>query len=656
MYRFIFIIFLFFLKYFKIIKIPLFENPLISIIIPVYNNFKYTYNCIESIVKSNPKIPYEIIIADDMSTDSTKSIQKYFPNIHINKNKRDQGFVMNCNMAANLVKGKYIHFLNNDIQVENEWLSSLLKLIESDEKIGMVGSKIIYPDKTLQEAGGIIWKDGSGCNYGRGKDPEMGEYNYVKEVDYISGASILIKKSVWDEIGGFDKRYIPSYYEDTDLAFEVREHGYKVMYQPKSVVIHYEGISNGKDLKKGIKKYQSKNQKKFIEKWKEKLKEQYEPQNIFNARDRSRNKKRILVIDRYIPNFDKDAGGRCIYMYLKIFQNIGLVVTLLGDNLQKYEPYTSILEQEGIEVLYGERYFSNLNKWLEDNLKHFNFIFLQRPDITIKYIYLIKNNNYTGKIFYFAHDLNYIRLYREYKITGNKATLNQSKFWEDLENKIFSEADVGYVVGTYEEKIIKEKFINKSIYNIPLYTYEKQISNIEKNFSKRKNLIFVGGFYHSPNKDAILWFTREIYPYILKKYPDMILHIVGSNVPNEIKNLETKNIKVDGYLSDEDLKSLYLKCRIAIAPLRFGAGVKGKIVEAAYYQIPLITTSIGIEGLNNSFGTFLIEDNALKMAEVICSIYEDYIKLKKLSDLEKIFIEKYFTPERAKEILLKDMK
>ena len=640
--------------YFNKIKIPLFENPIVSIIIPVYNKFRFTNKCIKSILKENEEIPYEIIIADDMSTDLTKYIKYFFVNINIKKNEKEHGFVMNCNMAANFAKGKYIVFLNNDVQVKKGWLSNLVKLIESNENIGMVGSKLIYPNGTLQEAGGIIWRDGSGYNYGRGKDPEMAEYNYVKEVDYISGASIIIRKSIWNEIGGFDKRFSPAYYEDTDFGFEVRKHGYKVMYQPLSVVVHLEGISNGKDLHSGLKKYQIKNQKKFIEKWKEELKMQSIPQNLFKARDRSFNKKRILVIDRFVPNFDKDAGSRCSYMYLKIFQKIGLIVTFIGDDFKKNEPYTSFLEQKGIEVLYGDIYLSNIQKWLIKNLKNFDFVFLQRPNIAMKYIDLIKKN-FTGKIFYFAHDLHYIRLFREYKITKNNETLNESEFWKNIEMEIFSKSDVGYVVGSYEQKIINEKFKDKPIRNIPIYIYEKLLTNIYKDFSKRKDLIFVGSFLHTPNKDGILWFTKEVYPYVLTNYSKMILHIIGSNMPMEIKKLESENIKVYDSISDEELKSLYQKSRIAIAPLRFGAGVKGKIVEAAYYQIPIITTSIGAEGLDNSLGAILVEDSPLKMAQLICSIYFDYVKLKNISDLERLFIEKYFTFEKAKEIILKDI-
>jgi GT2 family glycosyltransferase len=236
-------------------------------------------------------------------------------NIKVVRNEKNLGFLLNCNNAVKFAKGKYIHLLNNDTQVQERWLISLIELIESNDNIGMVGSKLVYPDGRQQEAGGIIWNDASGWNFGRLDDPTKPEYNYVKEVDYISGASIMLSKKLWDKIGGFDERYVPAYFEDSDLAFEVRKHGYNVMFQPKSVVVHFEGISHGTDTGTGIKAYQVKNREKFIEKWKNELEKNHFPnaENVFLARDRSRNKKHILIIDHYVPHFDQDAGSRTVF-------------------------------------------------------------------------------------------------------------------------------------------------------------------------------------------------------------------------------------------------------------------------------------------------------------------------------------------------------
>ena len=636
-----------------LLKIPYFYKPLVSIIIPVHNNFRYTYNCIFSILEAKPIIPYEIIIGDDMSKDKTKSIEKYIKNIRVHNNNEKYNFLMNCNEAAKLSKGKYVLFLNNDTKVNKEWLISLIKLIESDENIGMVGSKLINPDGTLQEAGGIVWNNGECANFGRGDNLDKPEYNYIKEVDYISGASILIRKSIWEKIGGFDKRYIPAYYEDTDLAFELRKHGYKVMYQPKSVVIHYEGISNGRDLSSGIKKFQLVNKIKFVEKWKNELKYQKEQGNTFLSRDRRYNK-RILVINNEIPIFNKDTESRCIFMYLNLFIEIGLQVTFISDSLEKIEPYTTILQQKGIEVLYGDWYKKNLENWMKNNLIYFKYVYLQSPKTTQKYIDFIRNY-FSGKIFYFAYDLHYIRLSREYNITQNEESKKQSEMFRIIEMEIFFKVDIIYVVGNYEYQILQKQFEQKTIRNIPIFIYENQLTNVEKDFSKRKDLVFVADFLDSSNIDAVLWFSKEIYPKIVEKFPEIIWHIVGPNITDEIKKLQSRNIKIEGSLSDEDLHSLYQKCRIAVIPLRFGSGVKSKIIEAAYNQIPIVTTSIGGEGLDNSLGTFIMEDDAEKMSKLISELYMDFSELKKMSNLGKKFIETYFTINKAKEELLKDM-
>ena len=206
---------------------------------------------------------YEVIIANDCSTDLTTQLGDVAKGINIINNKDNLRFLLNCNNAAKYAKGEYLLFLNNDTQVQQDWLQPLVDLMEKDATTGMVGSKLIYADGYLQEAGGILWDDASAWNYGNRQNPNDSEFNFVHETDYISGAAIMIRTKLWKEIGGFDERFVPAYCEDSDLAFEVRKHGYKVVYQPKSVVVHFEGISNGTDVTTGQKKYQVENQKKF---------------------------------------------------------------------------------------------------------------------------------------------------------------------------------------------------------------------------------------------------------------------------------------------------------------------------------------------------------------------------------------------------------
>ncbi|MCI6165626.1 MAG: glycosyltransferase, partial [Lachnospira sp.] len=399
--------------------IPKWDKPIVSIVIPVYNQFEYTHACVKSIIETVEDIPYEIIIGDDESTDATRKIKKYINGIRVNMNTSDHGFLMNCNHAAKLARGEYIVFLNNDTQVKEEWLSSLLELIKSDNKIGMVGSKLIYPDGRLQEAGGIIWSDASGWNYGREQNPDMPEYNYVRECDYISGASIMLRRELWEEIGGFDERFKPAYFEDADLAFEVRKLGYKVLYQPRSVVVHFEGVSNGTDLNEGLKRYQVDNRDKFAEKWMIELKNQCAPATeVFKAKERLGNKKVVLFIDHYVPTFDKDAGSRTVYQYIKMFLKRGYCVKFIGDNYAKIEPYTSILEQMGVEIFYGPWYYEHMFEYLKENEQYVDFVFLNRPHISAKYIDFIKNNMH-AKVMFYGSDLHYLRVQREAEVLND---------------------------------------------------------------------------------------------------------------------------------------------------------------------------------------------------------------------------------------------
>lgn len=178
-------------------------------------------------------------------------------------------------------------------------------------------------------------------------------------------------------------------------------------------------------------------------------------------------------------------------MYLKLFVKLGFQVTFIGDNFYRDGSYTEELQQLGIEVLYGGYYNDNWQEWLKENGRYFDYVYLQRPHISIKYIDLVKQ--YTdAKVLYFAHDLHHVREYREYEITKDKKKLESSQQWKKIEYELFSKADVGHVVGSYEQEVMQKAFPDKPIRNIPLYIYEQLPDDINKNFSTRNDLVYVG--------------------------------------------------------------------------------------------------------------------------------------------------------------------
>lgn len=633
------------------------DKPLVSIIIPVFNQIEFTYRCLVSIQKYTNNVPYEVIIGDDLSFDGTKYLEGYVNNINVCRNNENTGFLLNCNNAAKQARGKYILFLNNDTEVTENWLSSLVDLIESDETIGMVGSKFVYPNGILQEAGGIILSDGSGRNFGRNDDPTKSQYNYVRDVDYISGASIMISQKLWKQIGGFDERYIPAYCEDSDLAFEVRKAGYRVVYQPKSVVIHYEGISNGIDVNNtsGLKHYQVKNNAQLKEKWKDVLKEQPKPSinnDDFKLRDRIKDKGMILVVDHYVPEYDKDAGSRTTFQYLKMFVEEGYTVKFLPDNFYQNEPYSSVLEQMGIEVLYGPEYANDIFSWLDKNKDNIDFVYLNRPNIATKYIdYFKKNINI--KIIYYGHDLHFLRERREYELTGNKDKLINSNNFKEIEFAIMKKSDCVYYPSYVEEEAIKKIDPSINVKAINAYLFDDIDLKKEYNFQNRKGIMFVGGFNHTPNVDGVKWFMEKVYP-IIKEKKNIPFIIAGSNPPQLIKDYANEEITVTGFISDEKLAEIYENSRIVVAPLRYGAGIKGKVVEAMSKGMPIVTTSIGAEGLANTENILMVEDDPQKLAETILNLYDDEERLNTISkDMRKYIADNYST-KAAWNIIKKD--
>lgn len=204
------------------LQFPAIEQPRVSIILPVFNNYRMTMHCLSSLLEQTRDVDYEVIIADDASTDLTASIHERVSNVRVVRQQQNRGFLHNCNAAAVQARGDYLLLLNNDTAVGENWLAPLVALLDTHSDIGVTGPRLLFPDGKLQEAGGIVWQDGSGWNYGRGDDPQKPEYEYVKEVDYISGACLLVRRSLWRELDGFDTRYAPAYYEDTDLCSTLR--------------------------------------------------------------------------------------------------------------------------------------------------------------------------------------------------------------------------------------------------------------------------------------------------------------------------------------------------------------------------------------------------------------------------------------------------
>lgn len=631
---------------------PVHEKNLVTVVIPVYNQLDATLRCLASIQKNWPKTPIEVLVVDDSSTDETAITVKSIPGCRYICHSENLGFLRSCNRAIDFCESPYVMLLNNDTTVTEGWLDSLVDLIANDETVGLVGSKLIYPDGRLQEAGGIIWSDGSGWNYGRLQDADLPDYNYVREVDYVSGAAILFLKETFVSLGRFDERYLPAYYEDTDFAFKVREAGLRVVYQPASKIVHYEGVSHGTDESQGIKQHQLTNRKVFHEKWKSTLEENHYPnsESLFSARDRSAGKTTILVIDHYVPQFDKDAGSRSTMMYLEAMLRSGFNVKFLGDNFYKHEPYTSQLQQMGIEVLHGPYYQKHWKQWLLENSAQIDVIYLMRPHIAGKYIDIVNSLVPKPKTIYFGHDLHYLRLLRQFEVEQDSQYRKDADKWKKIEFDLFSKVDRVFYPSIVEvEEIIKED-ASINVRAIPLYAYDCTME-VVKDYEASSNIMFVGGFNHPPNLDGVRWFLEEIFPRVLSEIPDIKIHIAGSHMPEALRSLASDNVVIHGFVSDKELEDLYRSTVLSVVPLRFGAGVKGKVLEGMYQGTPVVTTTIGAEGIANGSEAITIVDSSEDFAEAIVALYRDRGLVKRLAEKSRDLVSRNFSESALTRVL-----
>lgn len=626
----------------------------VSIIIPAWNKVGMTVSCLKSIVeKLDDRVSYEVVLVNNGSEDETEKL-KDIPGIVYVGNATNLGFVGGCNSGIDASHGKYLIFLNNDAEVTQDWLYQLVSTIESDKKIGIVGSKIIYPNGVLQEAGGIIFNDGTGLNYGKFDQATSYQYNYIRDVDYCSGASVIISAKLMREFGGFDKLYQPAYYEDTDLSFKVRRAGLRVVYQPLSVIYHIEGGTAGTNLNTGFKKYQEINRDKFLKRWGQVLTSSHaDPNDYYLGRDRSGDKL-ALIIEQTLPTPDKDSGSVRMLAMIKGLQELGYKVTFWPNDQEQKEPYATQMQQLSIEVVYGAVDFMQFSKHYA---AYYDLVIMSRPEICARYINICKAHYTNAKLVYDTVDLHYLRLARQAEIekANAEALIEQSRWYKILETGLMERTDATLVVSEKEVEILKDEKVKANVL---------VVSNIHSikgdgyaiDFDDRSDVIFVGNYAHLPNRDAVLWLTDHIWPLVIKKSPKTKLYIVGANMPNELnrKLANCKNVEVLGFVTNEELEHLLRACRVFVAPLRYGAGVKGKIGQAIEWGVPVVSTTIGAEGMHLIDGaSAYVSDDPKQFATYTLKLLQDKKLWQKFQSNARTIIDTYFSLANAKHELKK---
>lgn len=614
-----------------------------SVIIPVFNNVEFTFQCLRSLLREVRGEETEVIVVNNGSADETREVLSHFGClVRVIDNETNRGFVDACNQGAEMARGRFLVFLNNDTVVLPGWLDALVETAERDPRAGAVGSMFLCPDGRLQEAGAILWSNGETLHYGLCKSPEDRRFAFAREVDYCSGASLLVRRELFERLGGFDRRYAPAYYEDADLCMGIRSLGYRVVYQPLSRLVHYEGATAGREPHAGFRHFQVVNRGKFYDKWRDTLAREHHPEDAARA-EQAANRKwaaQVAVFDDRVPTPDRDAGSaRMLYILRTLSEWCHPV--FITTSKRVWPEYEKLLWKEGVETASAIDFRRLLKR------RHFKAAVISRPEVAEALLKSIRRADPRVRVVFDMVDAHFIRLAREAEVTGDAGAARESERSRRVESRLARACDILWCASPADQEVMAREAPGVPSFFVPTI-HEAHGRGLP--FREREHLLFVGNFRHRPNADAVHFLFREILPLVRQELPRAELLIVGDNAPPEFAAYASEGGRLLGYVPE--IAPLFWRARVFVAPMRFGAGVKGKIGESLSYGLPVVTTTIGAEGMSLRDGEeALIADSPRDFAAAVLRAYREEELWQRLSDKGRAHVGRHFSPQAVGKVI-----
>jgi GT2 family glycosyltransferase len=622
--------------------LPQAAAPQVSIVIPIHGKLAYTLACLRSLAQHGAKAAFEVIVVDDASPDDSARVLAQVEGLRLLRNPHNLGFVDSCNAGAAVARGEFLLFLNNDTQVTAGWLDALLDCFAERPDCGIAGARLVYPDGRLQEAGGLVFADGSCWNTGRFEARDAPAYQYRRRTDYVTGACLLIRREVFDRVGGFDTRYRPAYYEDTDLAFAVRQLELAVYYEPASTVIHFEGITAGTDVGVGVKRHQAQNQIQFARKWADRLALQPPAGTPLEKAVRWNTRGRVLVVDATLPDPTRDSGSLRLYGILRLLDQLGWSTCFFPDDRRVDAGAVRKLGALGCEVL-GADGTPDLPRWLRDHGAALHAAILCRHTVAGQYAPLVRRHAPQARLVFDTVDLHFLREQRAAGVADNPALARQASASRRSELALIERSDATLVVSQHEQSLLTAMLPQA---RVELLSNIHEVHGCRRPHATRKDLVFIGGFGHPPNADALRWIRADLLPRLREAMPELRLHVLGDLPEAARRELAMPGLELHGRVPD--LAPWLDGCLASLAPLRFGAGVKGKINMAMSHGLPVIATTIAVEGMQLVDGMdVLVADDASSIVAAVQRLCVDEPLWQRLSQHGMENVRQHFSAAAA---------
>jgi GT2 family glycosyltransferase len=578
------------------LSLPRSHQPALSIILVLHNRAELTFGCVTSIIDSlsDSKTDTEVLIFDSGSTDRTSDLLDRLDGAKIIRSSQNLHFIRSVNRTVREAAGKYILLLNNDAQLIPGSVEAVLSTLASDERIGAVGGRLILPDGTLQEAGSIVWNDGTCAGYGRGRDPSDPEFMFRREVDYCSAAFLLTPRSLFERLGGFDERYAPAYYEDVDYCLRLWQAGSSVIFEPNSAVLHYEfGSSSGADEALSL---QRRNWKLFAERHAQWLAGRLSPseRNALGGRT-ARRAKRVLMIEDRVPKTVLGSGYPRARDLLETLVNAGAQLTFypMFHHVESWPEVRQSIDPRVEVFIKGSA--SQLRAFLQSRAGYYDAFLVCRPHNMRSFLDAVgcdRDLLGDGKIIYDAEAVFARRDLLRYQLGGEVVSLEEARRLIAEEVVLSRMAHSVISVSGAEQRLFRDHGA-EAVY---LLGHKLEPKPTRSTFEERSEITFLGAIHdeNSPNADGVRWFTTEVLPLLRKELgQNLRLRVVGLNQAASIAALDGISLDLTGPV--EDVTPWFEMARVVVVPTRFAAGVPHKVHQAAALGVPVVGTDLIVE-------------------------------------------------------------
>jgi GT2 family glycosyltransferase/glycosyltransferase involved in cell wall biosynthesis len=599
------------------------DPPALSIVSVLFNRAELTLRCLRALAELPADLRAELILVDNGSSDATGRLLERLDGVRIVRNRGSLHFLRGCNQGAALARGGFLLLLNNDTVPAADAVPAAMDVIAGSADVGAVGARLILPDGTLQEAGGIVRQDGTVEGYGRGRCPDDPEFVFRRDVHYCTGAFLLLRTEQFRALGGLDEAYAPAYYEDVDLCLRLAARGLRIVYEPQAVVRHFEFGSSGDADALAL---QRRSRAVFIARHGPALAARpSRPQSAAAVRGLAPAGRRVLVVDDFIPVEDVGAGVPRMRAVLGALDRLGCAVTYYPtnpapcgwDRIYAENPRTIEIIRNG----HGRR----LGRFLAERAGCFDFVLLSRVTNFRRLRGLLRANPSLLSGARLICDFEAIFCLRDVarrRLAGEP--IDEHAADELVRQEAAQAADAWAVTAVSAAEA--DRLRRAGLRNVRLVSCPADPAPTPTPFAARRGFLFVGPCMDDevPNTDGLCWFVSEVMPRLRRRPAGATLTVVGRIVSPRAAALAGPDVRLAGPAADAT--PYYDAARVFISPVRYAAGIPLKLLFAAARGVPAVATPLtaGQLGLTDGVDA-LVGGDAEAFAEQCARLHEDRV-------------------------------